>query len=166
MKQFFFPVLLMIVVTTAARAAVQPASVSTTEAAGFPERGMVEKQIGRKLGFGERIAYSIAKRKWKQEQRRAQGQEEGKRRTSGAAVVSAITGALSWVLILGALSSTTAFLALLLGLTAIITGIVGIVRVDRNPEVLKGKGWGIAGLILGIGFFILVIGVILSFGAV
>jgi len=44
---------------------------------------------------------------------------------------------------------------LLLGPAAIIMGIVGLIQNKNDPEVYGGKGFAIAGIATGIGFFVL-----------
>lgn len=47
--------------------------------------------------------------------------------------------------------------AIIMGPLAIIFGIVGLSRIDNNPSIYKGKGFAIAGLILGIVSLIIIL---------
>lgn len=52
--------------------------------------------------------------------------------------------------------------AIIMGPLAIIFGIVGLSRIDSNPGLYKGKGFAIAGLILGIICFIIILAALAS----
>jgi len=86
-------------------------------------------------------------------------EDDGQPKRKGAAVVSVVCGLLALpVMILGAaaaisLGAPAAILGAVVGLVMIILsftlGIVGLVRVNRNPFEFGGKGMAIAGVILG-----------------
>jgi hypothetical protein len=70
-------------------------------------------------------------------------------RMSGLAITSLVTGCIAMPLML--VQCCCAFLPLSspLGLTAIITGAIGISQTNKNPQLYRGRGLAIAGLILG-----------------
>lgn len=70
-------------------------------------------------------------------------------KTSGLAIASLVTGCIAMPLML--VQCCCAFLPLSspLGLTAIITGAIGISQTNKSPHLYKGRGLAIAGLILG-----------------
>ena len=85
--------------------------------------------------------------------------DEGLPKRKGTAVVAMLCGLLSLpVVILGALAAIplgapAAILGGLIGLVmmilALVLGIVGIVRVNKNPAEFGGKGMAVAGVVLG-----------------
>jgi hypothetical protein len=91
--------------------------------------------------------------------------EEGKK-TDGFALASMILGIASIFLILLPVTNII-FLSLASAILAIVFSTIGLRRIRQNPETLKGKGFGIAGLVTGIVFLalvlILIVTVIASF---
>lgn len=116
------------------------------------KKGM-EAKMGRKLKFKERLMFSVLKRtlkKGKKRQARAKAKkskDEGKQ-VSGLAIASVILGGLAlFLLLLGFVGiANVAFIGLLLAIPGLITGIIGLKKVNKNPETLKGSGMAIAGL--------------------
>ena len=62
-------------------------------------------------------------------------------RTEGFSVASLVLGIVGWFI---------PYFGLLCCLLAVIFGIIGIVKISKNPEKFKGMGMAIAGLILGV----------------
>ncbi|MEM9527757.1 MAG: DUF4190 domain-containing protein, partial [Bacteroidota bacterium] len=112
-----------------------PVAEETTVTVADLERAAVEKKLGRKLKFKERIALSIVRGKAKR-----QARKKRKPRTAGPtdgfAIASLVCG------ILGFFTGITAILA-------IIFGIVALGNIERDPQYLRGRGMAIAGIVLG-----------------
>lgn len=102
------------------------------------DRKEVEQKLGRKLNLGERIALSIAKKKVKKAQRKAQRAGDGYARTDGLAIAGFVCG------IVGLLSFGV------LSILAIVFSIIGLNNIRRNPDEIKGRGLATAGLVCGI----------------
>jgi len=64
---------------------------------------------------------------------------EIQRKTLGLAIASLVLGCFFWIPLLG----------LLLGMAALIMGIVALVQINKNKAVLKGEGMAIAGIVMG-----------------
>ncbi len=137
-------------------AVYQPAekSVSQRPVADHVDRKTLEKQLGRKLKFSERLAAGMINRKAR---RLARQYERGQRPVDGVAVASLGAG-LSALLLMVALASPV---SLLFASLAIVLGIVGLVRFRNNPQFRRGKGFAIAGLVIG-SFFILTLLTVLA----
>lgn len=99
-------------------------------------------------------------------------------KTNTMALISLISGIASIILLilgacLAALYPTTALCACpaaLLGVTSLITGLIGSQQIRENPTTQSGKGMAIAGIIIGcitgvlIGLAVLIIGVLALLG--
>lgn len=156
MKYIFLLLLLFVLFSgTAAAAFAAPAAAATatTEAATFPTRATVEAQLGRKLKFFERVVYGVAKRKAKRQARRA---ERGERRTGPVSALSIITFALG-VVGLAFLFTSASVVSLILGLGALITGVISLVQFGGKDEYKRGRGLAIAGLAAVPGTIILIV---------
>jgi len=79
-----------------------------------------------------------------------QNQSTTERNVEGFGLASFLLSLLGILLLFLPASLGSIILLLLVALLAVIFGIVGISRVRKNPERLMGKGFGIAGLVLGI----------------
>ncbi|MEO0732738.1 MAG: DUF4190 domain-containing protein [Bacteroidota bacterium] len=99
------------------------------------KRATVEKRLGRKLKFKERIALSVVRGKLKRQHRRATRPRNGGP-ADGFAIASLVCGILGWF------TGITAIPALILGF-------VSLSRFKRDPQYRTGKGMAIAGIILG-----------------
>jgi hypothetical protein len=92
--------------------------------------------------------------------------EEGEK-TDGFALASMILGIASIFLILLPVTNIV-FLSLASAVLAVIFGAIGLKRIRQNPETLRGKGFGLAGLVTGIVFLALVlifiVAIIASYG--
>ncbi len=80
---------------------------------------------------------------------------QGQKKTLGLAVASLVLGCLFWFPLLG----------ILFGLAALIMGIVALVKINKNKEVLQGEGLAIAGIVLG-GLSIVMIPIIALLAAI
>ncbi len=107
-------------------------------------REAVEAQLGRKLKFTERIALSIVRKKAKKQARKKT------KRGSGDGTVTDVPSLVAMVCgILGFLGIWVTLFAGLLGVAALILGIIGLGRFKKEPGYRKGKGFAIAGIVLG-----------------
>ncbi|MGE5279518.1 MAG: DUF4190 domain-containing protein [Deltaproteobacteria bacterium] len=77
------------------------------------------------------------------------------KKTLGLAIASLILGCFFWIPLLG----------FLLGMTALIMGIVALVKINKNKEQLQGEGLAIAGIVMG-GLSLLVIPVLALLAAI
>jgi hypothetical protein len=81
------------------------------------------------------------------------------------ALVSLICGVLSFLMAFGALVPIVSIgcfpLSIILGLTAIITGILAKIRSSKNPELYTGGGMAIGGIITGVLAFLVLVGLII-----
>jgi MFS family permease len=89
-----------------------------------------------KLNFFQKIAIKIISKKLAKKARKHQAIPVKK--TDGLAIASFISAIAAWFV-----------LGIILGLLAVIFGAIAIYRIDLYPETRKGKGFAIAGLILG-----------------
>jgi len=64
---------------------------------------------------------------------------ETQRKTLGLAIASLVLGCFFWIPLLG----------FLLGMVALILGIVALVQINKNKAQLKGEGLAIAGIVMG-----------------
>lgn len=97
----------------------------------------IEQQLGRKLKWKERVGLKILKRKIRRSQN--QTEEEVKlKRTDTLAILSVIFG------IVGLFVA-----GIILGLLAVIFGLIAFSRITKSPETTKGLGTAKAGVILG-----------------
>jgi hypothetical protein len=69
------------------------------------------------------------------------------RRTTGAGIASFLLGLLALALVIFGVSVAAGLLALLFTIIAGVLGIIGIGDVNKHPDIYKGKGLAIAGLI-------------------
>lgn len=143
----------LFLIISPAEAAFGVASEVTTETTitlADLERSAVEKKLGRKLKFKERIALSFVRGKAKR-----QARKERKPRTDGPtdgfAIASLVCG------ILGFLTGITA-------IPAIVFGIISLSNIEKNPQYLRGRGMAIAGIILG-GIVVLLILLLVAISA-
>ena len=126
-----------------------PAAPVVTEA--DLSREAVEAKLGRKLKFTERVALSLVRKKAKKQAKRAaRGKADG-RVTDTMSLVSMILG------ILGLVLAVVTIYGGLLSVAALVLGIIGLSRIRRAPDLLKGKGFAIAGIVLGGAYVALVL---------
>jgi len=143
--------LLLIFSTTAATAAlatpVEETVASKTNATTF-DRKAVEARLGRKLRFSERIALGVIKRK---ANRRARS-----RKRSGPMDALALTSfGLGILTIIGSLTGSAA-LFVLLGLGAIVSGVVSLINLGGKSDYKRGRGFAIAGIITPVAWLALI----------
>ena len=112
------------------------------------QKEKIEARLGRKLKFKEKIGLWILKKRVKRQERRAKRAQRGGGPVDGLAIASFVCG------ILGFLIGWPAIAALVLG-------IVSLSGFNRNPGFRRGKGYAIAGIIMG-GVVILAVLVIVA----
>lgn len=110
---------------------------------------VVEKE--QKLKLRDKVAANLAKAK--QKINRTKENDGTDRKTHKKAItgfVLAVAGIAAEVLLWTSASGVGFFLWLGLSVAAVIFSIIALKKINRNPEIYKGKGWAIAGLILGL----------------
>ncbi len=119
----------------------------------------MEKQLGRKLRFTERLALKMITKRFKKIKKRKakKGNEEGSDKASGLSISALSLGTASLVfLLLGFVFPLFAFIGLFLAIGAIVTG-----AISRNKTGDKTDKFGKIGLWLGVAtlgiFFILLL---------
>lgn len=118
---------------------VEPATITAADLS----RDAVEARIGRKLKFSERIALSVVRGKVKRQARkRAKAGPDGTV-VDAPSLLSMILGILAF-----AVAIFTPF-AFFLAIAALVLGIVGLGRVKRAEGYRTGKGFAVAGIVLG-----------------
>ena len=127
----------------AALSAPLPAEQTERYAGADLSREAVEAQIGRKLKFTERIALSIVRTKAKKKARKLAKNGPDGTVVDGLSLASMILGILAFVGIIAG------FFPYYLAIAALVLGIVGLGRVNREQGYLRGKGYAIAGIALG-----------------
>ncbi|WP_216650004.1 DUF4190 domain-containing protein [Lewinella sp. W8] len=129
---------LFLVSFAAGGAAVAPAPANQTAGITLADldKDRVEARLGRKLKFREKVGLWILKKRVKRQERRARRAQRGAGPVDGLALASFICG------ILGFLIGWPAIAALVLG-------IVSLSGFNRNPGFRTGKGFAIAGIVLG-----------------
>lgn len=85
------------------------------------------------------------------------GMPPGQQRTSGKAIAALVLGIVAVCL--------SVYLGLICGIIGLVLGILGMKEIDRDPQMLKGKGMAIAGIVLGSIGIVLQLIMILLFGA-
>ena len=93
----------------------------------------IEKQLGRKLNFKERVAWFIAKKEMKKLYSNGEPKETNE---------NAILGLI---------------FAVVFPPLGIVFSLIALSQINKNPEKYKGKGLATAGLVLGIAYIILTI---------
>jgi hypothetical protein len=110
------------------------------------QRDKVEARLGRKLKFKEKVGLWILKKRVKRQERRAKRAQRGTGPVDGLAIASFICG------ILGFLGITA--------IAAVVLGIISLSGFSRDPGFRTGRGFAIAGIVLGgltiLGFLLLV----------
>ena len=138
---FFAPPLSAALTAPVAEAAPAPSSTFTPADL---SRKAVEARLGRKLKFTERIALSIVRKKAKKQARkRAENGPEDGTITDVPSLLAMIFG------ILGIIFTFLIGVGILFSIAALVLGIVGLSRVKREAGYRKGKGFAIAGIVLG-----------------
>ncbi|TXF91779.1 DUF4190 domain-containing protein [Neolewinella aurantiaca] len=125
---------------------VQPAVVANDLS-----REAVENQLGRKLRFRERVALGIVRGKARKQARKQRRQGSDGTVVDGLALTSMILGILAFVGV--AFGGFT----LLFALGALVLGIVGLGRIKKSYGYRTGKGYAIAGIVLGGAWLVLVL---------
>lgn len=139
---------------SAAFVAEAPAAPAAQE---FPTRTAVEAELGRKMKFTERVLYGVAKRKYRRQVRRAE--RRGEQRADGpVASLAIVSGSLALASLLALfLGPVGGILYFLLGLAALITGIIALVQFGGKNNYMRGRGLAIAGVAAPFGFLLLLI---------
>lgn len=75
--------------------------------------------------------------------------------TEKSAIGSAIDGIAAWIFF--PTNTLSLVLSILCAIVAIIAGIIGLNKIRKEPHKYKGKGWAIAGIILGSLFLLVVL---------
>lgn len=100
------------------------------------DKAGVEKALGRELTFEEKLVLPLLKAKIKKGMDAELAADEAK--TDGLGIAGMILGIAS-LFVAG----------LILGLLAVIFSMIALGRIKKNPDTRKGKGFAIAGLVLG-----------------
>jgi hypothetical protein len=119
-----------------------PAQAETISSVDLSREAM-EAKLGRKLKFTERIALSVVRGKAKREARKQANNSPDGTVVDVTSLVSMILGILAFVFVF-----FTGY-AFFLAVAALVMGIVGLGRVNRDSGYRKGKGFAIAGIALG-----------------
>jgi hypothetical protein len=114
-------------------------------------REAVEAKLGRKLKFTERIGLSMVRKKARKATRKQLKSSPDGRIVDGLSLTSMILGILAFLGVITGLS----WFSLVFAVGALVLGIIGLGRVNRDPGYLKGKGFAIAGIALGGSWFFL-----------
>ncbi|NJC27459.1 hypothetical protein [Neolewinella antarctica] len=114
--------------------------------------------LGRKLRFTERLGLAVARGKMKRAKRRAAKSGTDKAPADNFALASFGAGILAVLLFAILLPQLSALIvAALLGISASAFGFVALLRFRRNRRLRTGKGFAIAGLVLGGLFTVLMV---------
>lgn len=115
----------------------------------------VTKKQHQKRSLKERIARFVLNKKLKKQQRKAAKGKQTEKKLDGLAMAGFGASLLSFF----------PGLALFLIIPAIVLSILGINRIKRSPETKSGKGFAIAGLIIGIALLIFYSAVVIAYAA-
>ncbi|MDB4728340.1 DUF4190 domain-containing protein [Saprospiraceae bacterium] len=96
-------------------------------------------KTGRKLTFKEKIALKILKKKLKKNSKHKGNRVLNEPKTDGMAIASFICS----------LASVIPFIGILGPFLGIIFGIIALGRINKAPQFIKGKGFAIAGIVIG-----------------
>lgn len=99
----------------------------------------VAQRINRKLTIKEKLLFRFVKNKLKKYPHLNTTQAVEQVKTDGLAIAGFITGLVSLFVV-----------GILLGTLGIIFSSIALSRIKKQPEVRKGRGFAIAGLVLGI----------------
>ena len=111
-------------------------------------RGQSDKKIGEDLKLREKIALRLLKRKTKRNGRQIQNQSN-EQSTDGFAFAGFATGLLGILGLLVFAGTSPILFGLGFGVLAVTFSIIGLKRINRKPELKKGKFFALAGLFLG-----------------
>jgi hypothetical protein len=121
-----------------------------------PTKAELEAQLGRKLKFKEKVGLWVMKKKFNRQARRAHKNRVDDRPFDGLALLSFLFGLASFAFF-------PSILAIIFGpILAIVFGAISLRRFKRNPQFRRGKGFAIAGLVLGIGWLAFWMGFFIS----
>jgi hypothetical protein len=141
-------VLLMICATCFAFAANVPLQTLTkSENVAFKDVLNFQKEVEiiektQKLSFFEKVTLRIFQKKIEKQLKKELVAKDD-RKTNGLALTSMILGIVAMVLSISIIGLVSAILAL-------IFGAIGLSQINKNKEKYKGKGFAIAGLVMGI----------------
>ncbi len=106
------------------------------------DRKSLEKKINRKLNLKERITLRFVKRRLKKLLKNTNPAEKNATdevKVDGLAIAGFVSGVLSFFIF-----------GIVFSILAIVFSAIALKRIKSNPEVRKGKGLAVAGLVLGI----------------
>ncbi len=103
------------------------------------DKTTLEEKLGRRLTFKEKLGFKFIKRKLKKNPELSESEAWQNATTDGFAIAGFVTGVVGLF----------AF-GIILGILAIVFSGISLKRIRRDPDLKKGRGLAIAGLILGI----------------
>ena len=134
-----------------------PAPGSPAVAPAFPSRVTVERQLGRRLKFKERIIYRMAERKATRRARRARSSENDGP-YAALSVVSFGLAVLGLLLVAGGFTVAifVGVIGLILAGAAVVTAVISLFKFAGRHSYKRGRGFAIAALALLFGPLLLV----------
>jgi hypothetical protein len=110
----------------------------------------------RKLTFKEKIVHKILKKKLKKKSKTGRNRVLNEPKTDGMAIASFVCS----------LGIFIPFINLVAPFLALVFGIIALGRINEAPQLIKGKGFAIAGIVIGaVGLFVLIIALIWLFSS-